>query len=550
MRVADGRRRGTHVGTALSVAQHDWRVADSTSSGKRRLEPTGHNGRGSNAVKRMVLVLVALAVVLSSLGGAAIGAAKENGRRGRTPSAETSVRPVKRDLRAPRPPRPADVGQVEVQRDGTLVPAEGRMAAAAATPQWIDGPFSNTTYFNVITGTTGILTNEWVGYWGTTDVSYPKTGELYYGRVVMANVGTQNTAVTPNIVLPRGTFFDINPNDPSRKVRCYVWNFTTDATAEFGDADCDQQPSPGPFGAQFAPSGSVHNGVWHVPPGWAIVVVFPIFSKAELSGLASGQAACMIGSVFAAGSNEVWDAPGPGDTCPVPSGRGAYQGVFVAFNPPTIAYPSPAATNVTATTARLHATLRTYYDPGTVFFDLGPTPAYGQVDSGPINDSSHTFQLTSDWSGLQPGTTYHWRVRFRDSQGRIFLGPDQTLTTGGSADNASPRVTRMKPGTSAARVSRTANVRAVLSEPVQAATVNAATVRIFKSGSNKALAATVTYNAGTRTATLNPKAKLRRGATYKVVVATGVRDVAGNPLDQDPTKAGNQPKIWTFRVKP
>jgi hypothetical protein len=33
-------------------------------------------------------------------------------------------------------------------------------------------------------------------------------------------------------------------------------------------------------------------------------------------------------------------------------------------------------------------------------------------------------------------------------------------------------------------------------------------------------------------------------------VTTGVKDLAGNALDQNPTTAGNQPKPWFFTVQP
>ena len=35
----------------------------------------------------------------------------------------------------------------------------------------------------------------------------------------------------------------------------------------------------------------------------------------------------------------------------------------------------------------------------------------------------------------------------------------------------------------------------------------------------------------------------------KAVVGTGAKDLAGNALDQNPTKAGNQPKVWKFKVQ-
>jgi hypothetical protein len=54
-------------------------------------------------------------------------------------------------------------------------------------------------------------------------------------------------------------------------------------------------------------------------------------------------------------------------------------------------------------------------------------------------------------------------------------------------------------------------------------------------------------------ATINPygasSTLLAANTRYKAVVTTGVRDLAGNALDQDSTTAGDQQKSWTFTTK-
>jgi Bacterial Ig-like domain len=72
--------------------------------------------------------------------------------------------------------------------------------------------------------------------------------------------------------------------------------------------------------------------------------------------------------------------------------------------------------------------------------------------------------------------------------------------------------------------------------------------KLFRKGSTNRIAATVTYDAATDTATLNPTNNLRRGATYKAVVTTQAKDVAGNRLDQDGSRAGLQQKVWFFEI--
>jgi len=60
----------------------------------------------------------------------------------------------------------------------------------------------------------------------------------------------------------------------------------------------------------------------------------------------------------------------------------------------------------------------------------------------------------------------------------------------------------------------------------------------------------VTYDAATKTATLNPNDNLTAGATYTATITTQAKDLAGNGLDQDPNTAGNQAKSWKFKVQP
>jgi hypothetical protein len=62
------------------------------------------------------------------------------------------------------------------------------------------------------------------------------------------------------------------------------------------------------------------------------------------------------------------------------------------------------------------------------------------------------------------------------------------------------------------------------------------------------ISATVSYSASTDTATLDPTNSLRSGLTYKAVVSTGAKDLAGNSLDQNPTLSGSQQKAWSFTV--
>jgi hypothetical protein len=245
-------------------------------------------------MKHLILVLVATLTVLASVSGAAIAASTHKTRQD-DEAATTAMQRIVDDLKAPRPEElttPPRLGA----RNGEPVPAphvKRTVSAQAATRRWIDGPGSHTYYVSSVTGTFFWLTNQRVGYWGTTDGSFPKVGELYYGRVYIANIGTFATGVTADIMLPRNTQFAIDVNNPDRRVVCLLVNFHTNQSTELTGADCDQEPLQGYYGAHFAPSSRANAGQWWISPGQAIVFMFPIYSRTELNGLAASPADCM-----------------------------------------------------------------------------------------------------------------------------------------------------------------------------------------------------------------------------------------------------------------
>src|SRR6185437_6725175 len=70
------------------------------------------------------------------------------------------------------------------------------------------------------------------------------------------------------------------------------------------------------------------------------------------------------------------------------------------------------------------------------------------------------------------------------------------------------------------------------SEALNPASVTTSTVYLRDSGNNT-IAATVSYNAATKTVTLDPTNSLANGMTYMLTIvggASGVKDLAGNAL--------------------
>jgi N-acetylglucosamine-6-sulfatase len=123
-------------------------------------------------------------------------------------------------------------------------------------------------------------------------------------------------------------------------------------------------------------------------------------------------------------------------------------------------------------------------------------------------------------------------------------------STGCRAAEWDTRVTSTLPKADATAVAPTTNIKATFSEDRLGSSINGQTFKLFEKGSTTKIAAAISYSASTDTATLDPTNSLRRGITYKAVVTTGAKDVAGNPLDQNPTILGLQQKTWSFTTSP
>jgi hypothetical protein len=96
-------------------------------------------------------------------------------------------------------------------------------------------------------------------------------------------------------------------------------------------------------------------------------------------------------------------------------------------------------------------------------------------------------------------------------------------------DTTPPTVVSVNPAAGASGVSVGTTVTVTFSEPLNAATVNGSTITL-QDAKNNAVAATVTYNAGTFAAVLTPVSRLATLTSYTVGVSTGVTDEAGNAL--------------------
>ena len=96
----------------------------------------------------------------------------------------------------------------------------------------------------------------------------------------------------------------------------------------------------------------------------------------------------------------------------------------------------------------------------------------------------------------------------------------------GTPDNTAPTVISVTPLNGATNVATNTTVTATFSEAMNPATINGTTFEL-RDPSSALVAATVTYNAGTNTATLTPSSALANATTYTAKViggGSGVKD--------------------------
>jgi hypothetical protein len=283
-------------------------------------------------------------------------------------------------------------------------------SAVISTPTWLNSEIDVVSDDGCFGDVIIPVMNSMVGYYGNPDGTSPKVGDVYYVRVAMGDLGGTCGLIYANvqIILPADTVPAI---DNTNKVLCTTattgnWNFV-DVPA----GQCPQSTVYGGIGWVFNRA----NGTpWDLSGGRLVVITIPVISKKAMSG--SSTDSLLQGAVQAFnGKNNPWLNP--------------RKAVTVAENPPSVTYEISSTTRITAITARTSATVRNHYVGGKVYFDIGTSTRYG--DQGQvitINNDANAISVYQDWSGLEPNTTYHWRVRFV-ANGKSYTGADKKFKT-------------------------------------------------------------------------------------------------------------------------
>jgi hypothetical protein len=176
------------------------------------------------------------------------------------------------------------------------------------------------------------------------------------------------------------------------------------------------------------------------------------------------------------------------------------------------------------------AGFREFYDLNTDPYELRNLAYYGEVSQATLDRLEGRL------------------LRLRGCKAEGCRAAEDDTTTPPPPPTGPPSVVSTSPTANATEVAPRANVTATFSEDMLPSSINSQTFKLFKKGTTTKIAA-VSYGASTDTATLEPNQALTSGVTYKAVVTTGAKDLAGNPLDQNPIIPGSQQMAWFFTVR-
>jgi Tol biopolymer transport system component len=205
---------------------------------------------------------------------------------------------------------------------------------------------------------------------------------------------------------------------------------------------------------------------------------------------------------------------------------------------------APAAPTISSPIQDARLNVRSFSVSGTAEANSTVKLFEGALSKGTARaDASGKWSVTL--SGVTDGS-HSYLAQATDVAGNTSA-PSSTRTV--IVDTTKPKVIGAEPGEDATAIAPDANVYATFSEAMRATSITVWTFKLYKNADpTTALTATVSYDATANKATLNPSANLEAGATYRVLVTTGAKDLVGNVLDQDSTLIGAQPKEWYFEV--
>jgi hypothetical protein len=236
--------------------------------------------------------------------------------------ANTSAGPS--DARTETAPLPGLL-QTPSARLGLAPPAPAALASTPQAMQWLEGVSVYTYSTNCAIGNVEMLTGHYVGYYGDTNATFPRVGDVYYGHIVIAGLGRPCAGPMVHLEVWPPPASDV-VNSPDFPIRCF---FTPPdgQTHEMLDGTCPTASSLtiGPYGGynfDSRPAGTWPGGPVPLRQGAFLEIWFPLISTRPMSGIATnsylyGMTQAYAGnSPTALGKQGVFVAPGATPTCP------------------------------------------------------------------------------------------------------------------------------------------------------------------------------------------------------------------------------------------
>ncbi len=163
----------------------------------------------------------------------------------------------------------------------------------------------------------------------------------------------------------------------------------------------------------------------------------------------------------------------------------------------------------------------------------------------PAPDGSWTPYVAIPVSGGSAAATaqfFQYRADLATADDRVTAALLEVAVSCDLDDETAPLVVLEAPAPGASDVPVGADVSAAFSEQMTPSTINTLTFTLTPQAGGGATSATVSYNAGNLTATLDPDSDLAYGTPYDARVTMGAQDLAGIGLAAD--------HVWSFTTEP
>ncbi len=297
--------------------------------------------------------------------------------------------------------------------------------SAQAQNSWLSGTFGFIPGVACVVFIPETAVTAYAAYWGGSSPLFPQTGDVTYVQAVAAVVGNPcsgGDALGFEFFMPEGTELAISPQTPVRCIARRLRDGLAEDVAPRGPGSaCLQEPVSGP-------NGGLQFGFAAVASGWSFEINVPVRFNRVLNGLAEPLQRRLQAIVTSANGSVT-----------------VQQSVVVGYKA-LVNYDAPSSTR-SGNTFSFSGYIHHYGRAGTGFmeFRLSPSDPYNVLSnsSGPVTVSipiTNTISRATWNITIDPGQNYtlYWRVRFRDSGGTDYVGPEQIAQINTTAGGGSP----------------------------------------------------------------------------------------------------------------